>query len=132
LPIDRTDPQIRDFILHSQAETWSDMAAEVLGRFGAERAWPAELIAEVRREMAPPKAGYASKYQADNEVMDFIGDRADLLTIDTILERGGAQFGPDRFPSRSHLHRLILSVRKKPAQEATPCGVDHQPQQARQ
>jgi hypothetical protein len=109
---DRNDPEIRAFVALSRAGSYSEMAADCLARFGAERAWPAALLAEVRREVRPPRPGTRSPAGEDSEVMAFIEDRADLVALDALVSAGRARFGRSRFPSRSALHRLIQQIRE--------------------
>ena len=121
MPIDRTDPEIRAFVAASTARTYAEMAADCLARFGPDRAWPVELIAEVRRQVRPPVPGGGSRYEADTEVMAFIADRADLWTLDKLLAAGRVKFG-SRFPARSQLHRIIGKMRRRAWAEKSPLG----------
>ncbi|MCF8504784.1 MAG: hypothetical protein K9G59_07705 [Caulobacter sp.] len=110
MAIDRNDPEIRAFVAASGAQTYSEMAADCMAKFGPDRAWPADLLAEVRREVRPPVSGGGSPYGADVEVIAFIRDRADLVKLDALLKAGRAAFG-NRFPPRSVLHRLVVKIR---------------------
>ena len=110
MAIDRNDSEIRAFVAASKAGTFSAMEADCLARFGADRAWPAALLATVRREVRPTISGGGSPYEAEADVVAFVRDRADLLTLDALRTAGRAVFG-DRFPTRSPLHRLVVKLR---------------------
>lgn len=110
--IDRDDLEIREFVATSTAPTYSAMATECRERFGEERAWPAALIATVRREVRPPLPGGGSPYEADADVVAFVRDRADLMSLTELVEAGRAALG-DRFPPRSPLHRLVVKLRTR-------------------
>jgi hypothetical protein len=123
--IDRRDPELRRWLLTAKAGTWSEMEALCLARFGAGRAWPAALLADVYFELFPPRRGYKSAYQADREVMQFIAQRAGLLPGDTILRAGISVFGKARFPSRTHLYRLIPKIQTETHRSAIQAEMGH-------
>jgi hypothetical protein len=108
---DRNDPEIRSAVAASGAQTFTAMAAEIFSRFGAARAWPVSLVKAVYSELNPPRAGLRSRYEHDMEVVDFISDRADLVHLSDLVRIGVTIVGRERFPSRSHLHRLVIKVR---------------------
>lgn len=108
---DPHDPEIRALVATSDAETYTELADVIRQRFGEPRAWPVDLIAAVRLELCPPTSGQPSRFEADKAVYGFIGDRADLMSLDRLLAAGVAAFSRERFPSRSHLHRLVQAIR---------------------
>lgn len=109
---DPDDPEIRDFVLASPLPTYTDIAAEVVRRFG-DRAWPVEMI---RAAKAAVPRDRRSRFRRDPAVMAYIADHADLIQLDRILDGGRTQFGHHRFPSRSQLHRLISEMRPQASQ----------------
>ena len=120
MPHDPKDAEIIALIARSYGLTFSEIADEVARRFGPDRAWPVYVIADYvhrhRRRL------FASPFQRDGQVMAFIADRTDLMSIAEIRRQGVATFGADRFPSTSAIHRLFLNVRRDARQStlATP------------
>lgn len=120
MPADRNDREVRRFVAGKPAETFSGIAEAIAAKFGAERAWPAELVSEVWRELHPPRTGPRNRYAEDREMMTFIADRADLVTLDELRAAGLAKFGRKAFPSRSQLYRLVLEVREAHSNATAP------------
>lgn len=107
---DRSDPQIRALIGRSNAGSFSELAADIASIFGGERAWPVEWVSAVHRELRPHGRARRSRFLDDPAISEFIGDRGGLMSLDALLAAGIAQFGRDRFPSRSHLDRLKAQI----------------------
>lgn len=103
---DIEDPEIRGFVLSSKLETYTEIAAAVADRFGSYRAWPVEMIRSVRAH----RTFDGSPYEKDAEVMAFVADHLGNVTLDRMLAKGLATFGP-RFPSRTALGRLTQKLR---------------------
>ncbi len=116
------DAEIRAYILAAKEQTFPAIAASIAARFGDERAWPAELVAAVFRELRPPNK--RARFERDAELMAFIADRADIATRDDLRADAIAAFGPARVPSRSHFHRLIVKVREVTARAAVRAARD--------
>lgn len=113
---DPDDEEIRAFVMNSCLPTHSLIAKTVEVTFGRERAWPVALIRAVRATIV--RAGRRDRYKEDKPVLAFIADRADIATLDSLLAQGRATFGAERFPSRSHLHRMIAESRVEARLEA--------------
>jgi hypothetical protein len=116
MAVDPNDGRIRAFMMRSRAPTWSAMAAEIEAEFGAARAWPVELVAHVYRQL--PLSRKRTAYERDAELIGFIRDRADLVSIDALKRAVDAAFGAIRAPSHSQLHRIVVKERLRAAREA--------------
>lgn len=106
---DPDDAEVLAFVLDSDLPTYSLIAKMIDAKFGPDRAWPIALIRAVRTIKVRP--GPRHQFQDNPVLAAFIAERADLATLDALLEQGRAMFGRDGFPSRSQLHRLIQEGR---------------------
>jgi hypothetical protein len=112
MPIDRNDPEVRAFIAATGASTFTALAQAVADKFQVEMgASLVDLVKAVFLEVNPPTTS-RSHYERDLEVMAFIADRHDLVTLEKIRRLGVAKFGVTRFPSHSQLHRLVRRLRR--------------------
>ncbi len=114
MPPEEADADIRAFIAASSATTYTELARAIFDTFGPDRAWTTKRISAVRRELRPRLPGGRSPYMADGQVMAFIRDRADLVSLDSIVAAGVAELGAGRFPGRTVLGRIVKRIRSEP------------------
>jgi hypothetical protein len=106
------DREVADFLDRlPRTMPYSEMAAACAERFGPERAWSrAEIILYWERRL-PRKWGRFSFVNKDPEVAAFLEDRLGRLTVGEARAACLAQFGPDRTPGRSTIHRFWSRLR---------------------
>jgi len=105
------DADIRAFLLDAPREKlYSELAREVVERFGAERAWSRQQIFELLNERDVRRVQVSPIYR-DPEVRDFIEDRLGQWTLKEIHEACRKRFGKSRAPSRSAIHRHWVRMR---------------------
>jgi len=107
---DIEDREVGLAVIGSTQRTYTGIAAELLERFGPERAWPAAWIPDYYAKIFPPRSGPRWQFQREPALVAFVADRHGLNTLDAILAEGVAVFGAERFPSRSALQRMIRKL----------------------
>lgn len=91
--------------------TFSEMAEECRRQFG-ERAWSRSRIVRHWYRIHPARKGTASRLDCDADVRSFVEDRLGRLTLDQIVGDCRREFGEQRAPSRSSIHRHFKKVRR--------------------
>lgn len=108
------DEDIREFVDQlPRLMTFSEMADECLKKFGPERAWSRSKIVRYWQAERPRHKGYRNRIEADPEIRAFIDERLGRLTLEEIAAACRQQFGAERSPARSSIHRYWDRVRRR-------------------
>ena len=118
MPADPEDIEVRAAILASHARSASEIAAELVARFGPDRAWPADMVSKAAYAERSRRRAWRRTYADDPDILAFILDHAGLTGMDEIARRGADRFG--KFPGKSSVHRIITRFRAERAQEPRP------------
>lgn len=107
------DRAIEAFIL-AQPRTvpYSGLEASIRERFGADCGWDRDRIAAYWRRATTVRPGTVCRLDQDHELRRFIEDRLFRLTLDELRTACVEEFGPDRAPARSSLHRYSQKLRR--------------------
>jgi hypothetical protein len=106
------DEGVRAFIEQQPRHlTFSEMAAACVQQFGPERAWSRSEIEAYWHRTHRPRFGPVSKVDRDPEVRDFLADRLGRLTLDETIRECRKEFGADRTPGRSSVHKFWSRLR---------------------
>jgi hypothetical protein len=111
---ERDAPEIRALIAASQAESFTDMAAEIAAVVGLDCAPSPKAVAEIHHEIYPPLGLLRrSRFDRRPEVVEFVADRFGLKSLDEIVRLGVEKFGAGNFPSRSGVGRMIMRIARR-------------------
>lgn len=124
MPADRNDSEIRAFVRMSKAETHAETAAQLAARFGQDRAWSPELVADVTNETNRPLQGARRGWADRPDILAFIEERVGLKSVEKITALGRVQFGEGQFPTKSTVQRLLKPIKAEIRRKAryTPPG----------
>ncbi len=105
------DTQIRNFLLSAPRDKlYSELAREIVKRFGADRAWSRQQIFDLLNEEGI-RQKCRSRIYNDPEVRDFIEDRLGRRTLREIESECRQRFGESRTPSKTAIHRHWARMR---------------------